>query len=70
MDDILDMLISPVVLIVILFLLAIGLAMIEDPRERKELDHYCEMVTIFKESNGEYGWPDFKRNYEEICNVR
>lgn len=36
-----------------------------------ELSHeqllYCEMVQIHKESNGNYGWPDFKQIAEEVC---
>ena len=28
---------------------------------------YCEMVQIHEESNGVYGWPDFKVIAEEIC---
>lgn len=29
--------------------------------------HYCEMVTAYKESNGQYGWPDFKNIYLSAC---
>lgn len=36
-----------------------------------ELSHeqrlYCEMVKIHNESNGNYGWPDFKQIAEEVC---
>lgn len=28
---------------------------------------YCEMVHIHKESNGRYGWPDFRSNADEVC---
>lgn len=28
---------------------------------------YCEMVQIHSESNGNYGWPDFKQIAEEVC---
>lgn len=28
---------------------------------------YCEMVSIYQQTGGEYGWPDFKRIYEEHC---
>lgn len=30
--------------------------------------YYCDMVKLYKESNGENGWPDYKRNYAEVCN--
>ena len=36
-----------------------------------ELSHeqrlYCEMVQIHNESNGKYGWQDFKGIAEEVC---
>lgn len=28
---------------------------------------YCEMVAIYKETNGENGWPDFRDIYEDQC---
>lgn len=28
---------------------------------------YCEMVQIHKESNGNYGWPDFRSDANEVC---
>lgn len=33
----------------------------------KEQRLYCEMVQIHKESNGHYGWPDFRANANEVC---
>lgn len=30
-------------------------------------NHYCSMVTEFKRSNGQYGWPDFKNIYSSAC---
>lgn len=30
--------------------------------------NYCDMHRIFQESNGAYGWPDFKGSYSEQCN--
>jgi len=32
--------------------------------------NYCEMVSIYIESEGENGWPDYNRNYSEICDDR
>lgn len=29
--------------------------------------HYCDMVTIYKSSNGEQGWPDYKRIFDKVC---
>ena len=28
---------------------------------------YCEMVTIWHESGGENGWPDYRNNYDQEC---
>jgi len=28
---------------------------------------YCEMVTIWHESDGEHGWPDYRNNYDQEC---
>lgn len=28
---------------------------------------YCEMVGIYKETKGEYGWPDYKGIAGEVC---
>lgn len=29
--------------------------------------NYCEMVTIYKETGGESGWPDFRHTYDALC---
>jgi hypothetical protein len=49
-----------------LVLAAFALAGCEDPQ--LEADQYCEMVKLYQTSGGEYGWPDYKQNYEENCN--
>ena len=28
---------------------------------------YCEMVKIYKQTNGENGWPDFRETYKHQC---
>lgn len=43
-------------------LLAIMFAMIFEPVE--SVDPYCEMVQIYIDSKGEYGWPDYRGNGE------
>lgn len=30
-------------------------------------NHYCHMVTIYKSSKGEQGWPDYKRIFDKVC---
>ena len=35
--------------------------------QRAQQESYCEMVGLYVESNGEYGWPDYKGNAKEVC---
>lgn len=35
--------------------------------ERKQLQNYCDMVDIYKDSEGENGWPDYKNIYDKDC---
>jgi hypothetical protein len=30
-------------------------------------DPYCEMVGLWNSTNGELGWPDYNRNYVQVC---
>lgn len=32
-----------------------------------ETNQYCEMVKIYIDSDGHNGWPDYNKNYEEVC---
>lgn len=36
-------------------------------KNETENDQYCDRVSDYIESNGEYGWPDYKNNYEKYC---
>lgn len=51
------------------FILVIGL--VNNPDEPDELtkaeNTYCEMVATFKETNGQFGWPDYRENFSEVC---
>jgi hypothetical protein len=33
-----------------------------------EQHNYCEMVDIWNDTEGEYGWPDYNDNFDEVCN--
>lgn len=33
----------------------------------KDQTTYCEMVQTFKETNGRYGWPDYRGIAAEVC---
>lgn len=50
-------------LIAILFILSILTLIPEDDPP----DPYCEMVSIYQQSGGQYGWPDYRGNYNEVC---
>lgn len=58
------------VLIIAMVLIVCMLMMFSMETERDyeaELAHYCEMVEIFKRSDGEYGWPDYDEKYDSQC---
>jgi len=37
----------------------------EEPTEEQQ--NYCEMVDIWNDTDGEYGWPDYNDNFDEVC---
>lgn len=49
-----------------LLVLLVGLVLytLDDARD---VDPYCEMVGIYNETNGQYGWPDYRGNADEVC---
>ena len=55
------------ILIGVCFLLVAwaGLDSSDDLEQQRAL--YCEMVETFKNSGGEYGWPDYKDTYRRDC---
>ena len=54
--------------VVALFLLAACVAgTMEYGDEERQQVLYCDMVKIFMESDGMYGWPDYNLNATEIC---
>jgi|TARA_R110000796_G_C14229998_1_gene395845 hypothetical protein len=56
-------------LLITIFLLgAILLVSASDSELEQDADQeYCEMVTLFQQSNGDLGWPDYKNTYEKGC---
>lgn len=30
-------------------------------------DPYCRMVEIYRQTDGEHGWPDYRGNADEVC---
>ena len=54
--------------VVALFLLAACVAgTMEYGDEERQQVLYCDMVKIFMESDGMYGWPDYNNNAKEVC---
>ena len=54
--------------ILVLIVALIVMAILGDEPEHLQTN-YCQMVTIYIESDGEFGWPDYKGNYAEVCDV-
>lgn len=57
----------PIFVLVTLSLTFVTLGNAEQ-EEKLQQDHYCEMVELWETSQGENGHPDYKENYEELCN--
>lgn len=55
----------------IIILAAAVLITLDDARNGDDLQRdqatYCEMVATFKETHGQYGWPDYRGNAAEVC---
>ena len=56
-------------LLITLFLLgAILLLSVSDSEIQEDADqNYCEMVTLYQQSNGDLGWPDYQNTFEKGC---
>ena len=56
---------------IVLAIIAVILSGCSDPTLERELqaqqDRYCDMVERHIESGGEYGHPDYNRNFKEVC---
>ncbi|AIM40623.1 hypothetical protein [Vibrio phage VpKK5] len=61
----------PMVAMCLVYMLVIGavaLVMAMDFQDEvHEKEHYCSMVEAFVETDGEYGWPDYKGTYDKYC---
>lgn len=55
-----------IALVAALFFAMLGLVgKMDRVHEEQNASKYCEMVKIWKETNGKFGWPAY--NGEEIC---
>lgn len=49
-------------------LIVLGIAGDDDlAMAETQAGNYCHMVALYKRTNGENGWPDYQRNYAEVC---
>jgi hypothetical protein len=39
----------------------------ESDLEQDEERLYCEMVQHYKDTGGQYGWPDYKKTFDFYC---
>lgn len=63
--NVLSLLKSPVILMLLLLLIALGWVGNMDFEEVVQSNRtYCEMVELHKSSGGEYGWPPYDSNIE------
>ena len=50
------------------FIALLGHAVVGQPDDlEQQRALYCEMVETFKNTGGEYGWPDYKGAYRRDC---
>jgi len=55
---------------VVAIFFALLMALPEGNPAEVEAGVYCEMVEMFQDTNGEFGWPDYKGIYNNTCGVR
>ena len=56
------------ILIGLFLIAAILLVSISDSEIQQDADqNYCEMVTLYQQSNGDLGWPDYQNTFEKGC---
>ncbi len=54
-----------IIAIIIIFLLFGIIGNLDYESKQEEQDNYCEMVKIYKQTNGTKGWPAY--NGEGVC---
>ena len=52
---------------VFVFILLVMTIIFPIENENEEQEVYCEMVELFKQTGGEFGWPDYKENFDSEC---
>ena len=49
-----------------LFILCV-FSSIDTETQNEETKTYCEMVEMFNQTGGDYGWPDYKETFDKEC---
>lgn len=51
--------------------LVVVVGLVNNPDKTDELTMqaktYCDMVQTYKETKGQYGWPDYRGNFRKVC---
>jgi len=55
---------------VIMVMLTLLMLLPEHDHELYKQNEYCEMVSMYVQSGGDIGWPDYKGIYNSACGVR
>ena len=68
MDTVKDLMRNPVVWFGVLVICALGWVGEMDFEDALQADRqYCEMVRLYKETDGATGWPDYENRYDRDC---
>lgn len=54
-----------IVVCIVLIMMFIG--SLEEQDQAMGLENYCQMVELYKQTDGENGWPDYRNIYESNC---
>ena len=33
----------------------------------RQAERYCKMVDLYRQTDGDQGWPNYSKNYDEVC---
>ena len=53
--------------VVFVFFMLVLTIVFPTENQTEETEIYCEMVEIFNQTGGEYGWPDYKETFDREC---
>ena len=34
---------------------------------KRQTERYCKMVDLYRQTDGDQGWPNYSKNYDEVC---